>query len=111
MSRATARCRQSRQRFYLSLEAYDATQWIVKTAFTVSEIPKSAPGGRHQSISGSFTIAPTYPGCPHCQADRLFQCSCGDLSCWDGSRHAATCPACSCIGERGNELENLSIDM
>jgi hypothetical protein len=73
-------------------------------------------GYDRSEVSGGFTAAPEFPGCPHCKAVGLFVCTCGKVGCLavahGGGRSAdgqtVVCPWCGARGTLGGPVERLN---
>ena len=94
-----ARCSDSKTLFGVRFERKDASGWAGTWAFPLRESTATREGYDRTSISGSFSLDPSYPGCPSCRARAFFRCGCGKVGCWDGERRKVTCPWCGMTGE------------
>jgi hypothetical protein len=103
-----ARCSRSGQGFGIRFEEKARSQWIADWAFAIKEAVARKEGYDRGEITGTFGFATAYPGCPHCHAPSIFQCSCGKVACWDGERRTVTCPWCKVTVELDSQIERLS---
>lgn len=102
-----SRCSGSKEGFGIRIERNSIKQWILTWAFAIKESIGKREGYGKSSISGPFVLAPTYSGCPHCQACSIFLCGCGKVACWNGERRSVTCPWCGLGGELSGEIKSL----
>lgn len=105
---ATVQCRRTKRFFQLRIESKGHGRWVATQASGATELAGRGNVENVHTFSGELSVDPLYSGCPHCQAERLAQCSCGQAACWDGSRRAITCPWCAVISEGSNHIEELS---
>ena len=60
------------------------------------------------NIKGTFSLSPSYPGCPGCQAVAFFKCGpCARLACWDGKAQKVTCPWCGHEDSLSEEITSI----
>ena len=74
---------------------------------------REAGRGSSSQLSGSFSLGPSYPGCPFCGDESFYKCnSCGRLNCQGTAEVSAgriyvRCGNCSAAGYLDGEFENL----
>ena len=103
-----ARCSRSRQGFGIRFEEKGKDHWIADWAFVIQEMLAGGEWYGRGDITGVFEVDAAYPGCPHCRAPSIFQCTCGKVACWDGKRRAVTCPWCGTMIELRDLIGSLS---
>jgi TerY-C metal binding domain len=103
---AGARGTATRKAFEIRFEQSVSGIWQACDAFTISERQLCNPAFFGDQVT-SASLSPSYPGCPHCGADRRKEfagvsfvlCSCGKLACSTGIIGSETvCPWCGRIG-------------
>lgn len=102
-----ARCAGSKGDFGMRLEEESRGQWVVDWAFQMRAGAAKKEGYDKASISGSFRLAPGFPGCPYCRAGGFFRCQCGRIGCWDQQSMQVVCPWCKTKCELGGEISRL----
>jgi len=104
---AGARCTATRKPFAIRFEQGVSGIWQACAAFTISERQLGNPAFSGNQVTSSASLSPSYPGCPHCGADRRKEfagvsfvlCSCRKLACSTGIIGSETvCPWCGRIG-------------
>jgi len=72
--------------------------------------PGSVPPERTpEEIRTGLSMAPDYPGCPHCGASSVVRCSrCRQLGCWNPSSELYRCPRCGNAGRVSGTIESVS---
>ena len=117
-----ARCRQTKEYYGIrfeenrSIERYPKHDfgiepnqlWVADWAFEIKKESADREGYAKTEISGSFSIAPAYPGCPSCHGRSIFKCGCGKVACWDGKSQMVTCPYCGMTGLLSGQIDRLS---
>lgn len=103
----TGRCSCSKGGFGIRLERGPDNRWLATWSFALKESLAKREGYDKAQISGSFSLEPSYPGCPHCQGHGFFKCGCGKVACWNGESRTVTCPWCGQTGELGGEIDSL----
>ncbi|SRR5579871_808357 len=91
-----SRCSNTKELFAIRFEEKGREQWVADWAFSVPISSANKEGYTRTNIHGSFGFDRSYPGCPHCSARSIFQCSCGKIACWYEAPlpSLATCPWC-----------------
>ncbi|MCY2990564.1 MAG: hypothetical protein NTY19_22205 [Planctomycetota bacterium] len=102
-----SRCSRSKQGFGIRLERRGENQWAATWSFAIKEAVAKREGYEKTQMTGSFTVADVFPGCPHCSAHSFFRCDCGKIACWDCESRQVTCPWCGRCGELGCEITTL----
>lgn len=92
------KCPRSKNLFGMRIEERD-NDWLRTWAFKITESKARHEGYEKTKSTGSMQPTPEYPGCPHCGALDIAQCSCGKLFCWYGETNTAVCPWCGQSGE------------
>jgi hypothetical protein len=103
-----ARCAHSREPFGIRMEEKSRGQWTADWAFSMEEGTAKREGYDRTAISGVFSTADTYPGCPTCRSRRFFKCGCGKVCCWDGERRTVTCSWCGTTGILSGSIDRLN---
>lgn len=86
------------------LQKFGSTTSVGET----SALPSQGSEWDSLNIKGTFSLSPTYPGCPECQAAAFFKCgSCSRLACWDGKAQIVTCPWCKHESHLSGEITDL----
>src|SRR5437764_15248949 len=95
----TSRCSRTRQYFGIRFEEAIRGQWIADWAFPIKETLAKKEGYNRNQITGTFSFASEYPGCPDCQAKSIFKCNCGKIACWNVGPLPCTvvCPCCGSV--------------
>jgi hypothetical protein len=77
--------------------------WVRTWAFKIDEEKAKREGFGNVKISGSFTPADKYPGCPYCGEVSIAFCNCGGINCGSGlgSTHESVELTCNWCGETG----------
>lgn len=96
--------------FGIRMERGTTNQWLMTWAFPVKETSAKREGYDRTRLVGTFSAAPSYPGCPHCQSSNFFKCGCGKVACWNGYASEVTCPWCEQSGELSGNIEDLGAD-
>ena len=104
-----ARCNQTKENFGIRLEEMQTGQWIATWAFAVKDTYAKKEQYDKNTVTGTFTFASAYPGCPYCAAKSIFQGSCGEVNCWDGTAMLVTCAWCGQTNKVGGQIEALSV--
>jgi hypothetical protein len=102
-----ALCAKSHLGFGIRVERASAGVWRLTWAFAIDSSQSQREGYGAQRLDGSFHLGESYPGCPHCRAKSIFQCSCQTLGCWDGAK-SASCASCSQTCEITRDISALS---
>ena len=102
-----ARCSQSRKSFGIRFEMRRNDYWVGTWAFPIKESSAKRENYDHSEIRGHFDFDASYPGCPHCEAQGMFKCSCGKVACWDGESTVVACPWCNNTITLGGMIESL----
>lgn len=87
-------CQHVNKVFGIRFEEFDRGNWVGTWAFPIKESVAQREGYDKVQITGSFSFANSYPGCPYCKAVSIFKCSCGKNVCWDGETKNVKCPIC-----------------
>ncbi len=103
-----ARCGQSREPFGVRFEEKSRGQWVGDWAFALEEGAARREGYDRGVVTGTFSFAEDYPGCPTCHARSCVKCSCGKVSCWDGVQRTVTCPWCGQTGMLSGTIDRLN---
>jgi hypothetical protein len=103
-----SRCTQFKAGFGIRLERQAAKQWQATWAFAIKEGVAKKEGYDKSQITGNFSLATSYPGCPHCQARGFFKCGCGNVACWNRENRTVICPWCGQRGELSGEVTSLN---
>ena len=101
------RCCRAKSGFGVRFERTSAAQWNATWAFGIKPEVARKEGYDKSKIDGSFQFDAAYPGCPHCRARSVFQCSCGKISCWNATSRTVTCPWCGITGELSGQIESM----
>lgn len=88
-----AKCGKTGRTFGIRIEKRN-NDWVCTWAFPIDEAKAKREGFNATKITGSLSLLPEYPGCPHCQARERIYCRCGKMSCWDGSK-SGRCHHCN----------------
>ncbi len=111
-----ARCERVGKLFQIVFEEQGMENWVAQRSLlppiagaargqAVSPLPLQ---GIPQQLSGSFAIAPEYPGCPHCGAPSFWRCSaCTELNCWDNNP-TVMCAWCRRSGHISGTIDGLN---
>ena len=103
-----ARCSQSKQYFGIRFEEKEMDTpgvgshlglgkkvWVGDWSFAVDSQLSKREGYDKNEINGIISVnLKVYPGCPHCSKKLIFECSCGQAACREGSNQIVTCPSC-----------------
>jgi hypothetical protein len=101
------RCMLSKQGFGVRFESRGSEQWTATWAFPIKEEAARREGYEKTRMAGKFTVEQTFPGCPHCTAQRFWVCQCGKLACWNGESRRVICPACAQAGELTRTINSI----
>jgi hypothetical protein len=104
-----ARCARGRQTFGIRMEERALQHWIADWAFGLSDGVAEREGYGRTTITGTFSFEGAYPGCPHCQARSMFQCSCGKVSCWNGEQRMVACAWCGAAIRLDREISAMTV--
>lgn len=88
-----AKCEKRSGAFGLRFQEGDPGHWRADWAFPLAEATAKREG-YDATIEGRFGFAPSYPGCPWCEARAIVLCGCQRVACWDGKARETTCPWC-----------------
>jgi len=102
----TGRCSREKRGFGIRFEEVDNDQWLATWAFALSDRTAKREGYDKQEISGTFSFAKEFPGCPHCGSQDFFLCGCEKVGC-KGSSDRVTCPWCGRVGEVQGTAERV----
>ena len=105
---ALAKCQKSKQLFGIRMEQKGYGTWELTWAFALDARYARKEGYDKESVNGSFSCGPEYPGCPYCGSRQWVKCTCGKLGCWHGEG-MFTCPWCGRSGEVVS-VESMSIE-
>ena len=92
----------------MRFEETDRGHWQADWAFPVREQTAHRERFDRSDITGSFSFALGYPGCPGCGAFSYFRCCCGKVACWDGRSERVTCPWCRQTSTLQGSVDRLS---
>src|SRR5713101_7111953 len=67
---APARCTGTKRPFAIRFEVGAHGIWQACAAFAISERQLCNPAFSGDQVTSSASLSPSYPGCPHCGADR-----------------------------------------
>lgn len=101
-----ARCRHRAENFGIRLEEKSGGQWEADWAFPIGEASAKREGYNQTRVAGSFAIGRDFPGCPSCESNSFFKCSCGKIACWDEARQV-TCPWCRQVIQLSGAIDSL----
>jgi len=104
---AIGRCSRSKQGLGIRFERRGEDQWQATWSFAIKETIAKREGYAKTQMTGSFSVAESFPGCPHCSAPSFYRCGCGKLACWNGESRTVTCPWCGQTGELSGAITSL----
>jgi hypothetical protein len=102
-TRATiqARCEQTGSPIVLRVSRSGPQHWLFTDCLLLEASGRGASSAAEQApvqLSGSFSLADTYSGCPHCGAESLARCSaCHRSSCHPEGQPVHRCPWCGSV--------------
>lgn len=107
------KCNQSKKSFGVRVERTEDNDWIRTWSFPVDDNVTKNEKYDAQEVSGSFNRTSEYPGCPYCETQSFFKCSCGKITCLSDSDNeegtTVTCEWCGESGSLGAAKEKLDI--
>lgn len=103
------RCGETKKLFGMRTEEIRSKTWTINWAFPVSDRRARAEKYDSTTITGSFSLAQEFPGCPYCGNDSFFSCgACGKLTCWNAIDEQVKCSNCNATITLSGEIDSLS---
>lgn len=93
-----AKCSETKKFFGIRTEKNGVNSWVYTWSFPLKESAAKREGYDKTSIQGRIIHGSEFQGCPICSNKNLIACSCGHLSCWNGSDTIFTCSWCGAHG-------------
>lgn len=103
----SARCSRHGKLFGIRFEKIGEI-WVGTWAFPMREESASREGYNRNEIRGQFAFDEKYPGCPYCNADSLFKCSCGKVGCYTRDSKSVKCSWCHVEGIIEGTVDSLT---
>lgn len=104
-----ARCARSRLGFAIRYDHHPDGNWWASHVINLEEKEIARGGYGRAALTGSFFMAATYPGCPHCSARSIFKCGqCSQINCWNTMDRVVSCVWCGGGGELAGTLTDLN---
>ena len=104
-----AKCSKTGCTFGIRVEKRN-NDWVCTWAFPIDEARAKREGFNATKITGSLSLLPEYPGCPHCQANSWVHCgNCGKMSCYDGST-SVRCHHCNTAMTNLQQAQGVEVD-
>ncbi len=92
-------CHKTGNNFGIRFEEKSTNNWVGDWAFPIKKHIIKKEKYENTLISGNFSFSADYHGCPYCESQNIFKCSCGKINCWDGKIKIVTCKWCNGKGE------------
>jgi hypothetical protein len=94
-----AKCCQNKEPFGIRFEEREPDVWEGTWAFSINKSNVRQEVYDIQSINGSFSFSPEYPGCPYCKSMSAVLCNeCKGITCHNGKKRIVKCPNCNSWG-------------
>ncbi len=102
------KCASHKKLYGIRFEEITHNNWSGTWAFSIKEEAAKKEGYDKGRITGNFSFALNYPGCPYCFNKGFFQCSCDKINCWNGQTMTVQCSWCGCTGEMAGSIQSIS---
>lgn len=104
-----ARCEKSKQLVRITFQSYKPGWWVATDTAAITKLPSQLP--EQFKLAGHIELHGNYPGCPHCRAYGIAQCSsCTKLLCYDGNSIYNVCPWCN-VQNRTQTSSHFTFDV
>lgn len=104
-----AKCSREKASYGIRYEEKERGFWAGTWAFPIKDSRAKKENYDKNSIDGSITFDPEYPGCPYCKSKGIFLCGdCNHVACYDGESKTVVCPHCNVKLKLGDRIRHLN---